>query len=62
LYCQISTEGNLENLDDDTDGSGQMGREKTVESSDTEDSIKERSLPDFEKVITVAKALNKKSE
>lgn len=56
----MTTEDNLDNLgEDDIDGRGKMGREKTAESSDTEE---ERSLPDFRKVNTVPKALHKKSE
>ena len=39
-----------------------MGKEKTAGSSDTEDSIEKRSMPDFRKVNTVPKALHKKSE
>lgn len=63
LCCQMSTEDNLQNLDeDDIDGSGQIGKEKTAESSDAEDSIRERSLPEFRKVNTIPSALHKRSE
>ena len=48
--------------EDDIDGSGKMGKDKTAERSDTEDSIEERSMADFRKVNTVPKALHKKSE
>ena len=59
----MTTEDSSANLDeDDIDGSGQMSKEKTAESSDTEGSIKERSIPDFRKVNTVPKALHKRSE
>jgi len=59
----MSTEDNLENLDeDDIDGSGQIGKEKTVESRDPEDSIKERSLPEFGKVNTIPSARHNRSE
>ena len=59
----MSTVSNSENLDeDDIDGSGRMGKETAAESSDAEDPVKERSLPDFRKVNTVPKALHKRSE
>ena len=59
----MTTEDNLENLDDDgTDGGRKMGKQKTAESSDTEDSIEDRSMPNFRKVNTVPKALHKSSE
>ena len=59
----MSTEGNFENLDeDDIDGSGQISKEKTSESSDAEDSIKERSMPEFRKVNTMPSALHNRSE
>ena len=59
----MSAEGNFENLDEDNiDGSGQIGKETTAESSDAEDSIKERSMPEFRKVNTIPSALHKRSE
>lgn len=63
LYCQMSTEDNFDiDGSDDIDGSGQIGKEKTAQSSDAEDSIKERSLPEFREVNTIPSAQHKRSE